>query len=59
MSRTHAPPMTETGVPVSEPDEGQDLRDLSPHAGLELSPALRSHVLDPAVSIIQEPNQPA
>jgi hypothetical protein len=49
MSRTHAPPMTETGVPVSEPDEGQDLRDLSPHAGLELSPALRSHVLDPAV----------
>jgi CheY-like chemotaxis protein len=41
--------MTETGVPVSEPNEGQDLRDLSPHAGLELSPALRSHVLDPAV----------
>jgi signal transduction histidine kinase len=49
MSSTHDPPMTETGVPVSEPNEGQDLRDLSPHAGLEQSPALRQHLLDPAV----------
>lgn len=41
--------MTDTGVPVSEPNAGQDLRDRSPHAGHELSPALRSHVLDPTV----------
>mgnify|MGYP003288116254 CR=1 FL=1 len=34
---------------MSEPSAGQDLGGPPPHSGLELSSALRSHLLDPAV----------
>jgi signal transduction histidine kinase len=51
MSRTHDPPTQEGGVPVSEPEPSADPErgGPPPHPALELSPALRQQLLDPAV----------
>jgi signal transduction histidine kinase len=49
MARPHDPPATEGGVPTSEPSAGPDRGGPPPHPGLELSPVLRQHLLDPAV----------
>jgi CheY-like chemotaxis protein/ligand-binding sensor protein len=49
MSRTHDPPTTEGGVPMSEPSADQERGSPPPSPELELTPALRQQLLDLAV----------
>jgi signal transduction histidine kinase len=49
MSTTHDPPTQEGGAPMSEPSVGPDRGGPPTRPELELSPALRPHLLNPAV----------
>jgi ligand-binding sensor protein len=49
MSRTHDPPTTEGGVSMSEPSTDYERGSPPPSPELELSPAPRQQLLEPAV----------